>query len=312
MTLRAPLAFTLRCSLLLAVSPVVGCSATKNVALDMVVDSLAEGGDSIRGHFDWETAGHGAASTIIQLEALYAIRPDNEALALALVKSYMAYTYGWVMDAAGVALLQEEFDEADHHTHRAFWMYSRARNVALRALRARDAGIDDVLYGDPDLLLAYLREEYTDPEDDVGPLFWAMISWSSSINADPESEQFMNMPAVRTMAQRVIELDEGYEDAGAVVFMGGFWSSYPKSAGGDPDRGRAYFERALELTGRRNHIILVNYATMYARNVLDRELYRSLLMEILTVPDQGNANRLSNKVARRRAERLLKRTDEFF
>lgn len=289
-----------------------GCSATKNAALDIVVDSLAEGGDSIRGHFDWETAGHGAASSIIQLEALYALRPGNEQLALALTKSYMAYTYGWVMDEAGEADLAEDFEAAEHHRLRSYWMYTRARNIALGTLRRRDEGIDKVLYGDPDKLLAYLRREYTDPEEDVAPLFWTMISWSSSINADPESESFVNMPAVRAMARRVIELDEDYEDAGAVVFMGGFWSSYPRTAGGDPEKGKAYFERALQLTGRRNHIILINYATMYAINAPDRKLFHQLLMEILTAPDQGNATRLSNKVARRRAERLIQRIDEFF
>jgi len=289
-----------------------GCGWFKNVALDMFVDSLAEGGDSIRGHFDWDTAGHGAASTIIQLEALYAVRPDNDALALSLAKSYMAYAYGWVMDAHGEALLREEYDEAEHHRRRAHLMYSRARNVARRALLARHPDIDDYLYGDPDKLLAFMREECTDVEDDVPLLYWTMITWSSSINADDESEEFMNMPAVKAIAQRVIELDEDYESAGAVVYMGGFWSSYPKAAGGDPDKGRAYFERALKLTDRRNHIILINYATMYAVNVLDEELYRKILMEIIMSPDRGNGTRLSNKVARRRAHRLLKRTDEFF
>ena len=289
-----------------------GCGWIKTSALDLFVDSLAEGGDSIRGHFDWELAGHGAASTIIQLEALYALRPENEDLALALVKSYIAYTYGWVMDAHGEALLRQDYDTAEHHRQRAFLMYSRARNIARRALIARHPGIEDVLYGDPDKLLAYLREECTDAEDDVPTLYWTMLSWSSSINADEESEEFMNMPAVKALAQRVIELDEDYESAGAVVYMGGFWSSYPKTAGGDPDKGREYFERALKLTNRANHIILINYATMYAVNVMDEELYHKLLMEIITSPDRGNDTRLSNKVARRRAQRLLQMTDEYF
>ena len=70
------------------------CGAAKGIAIDTLVSSLEEGSGSLRAYFDWETAGHGAASGIIQLEALYEIRSDNELLALSLVKSYMAYTYG--------------------------------------------------------------------------------------------------------------------------------------------------------------------------------------------------------------------------
>jgi hypothetical protein len=94
--------------------------------------------------------------------------------------------------------------------------------------------------------------------------------------------------------------------------LGGFESSLPKQYGGHPDIGKAYFERALKLTKRRNHIILINYAMLYAVSVQDRALYESLLREVLQAGDQGSDYRMSNKVARRRAARALSRTDELF
>jgi hypothetical protein len=58
--------------------------------------------------------------------------------------------------------------------------------------------------------------------------------------------------------------------------------------------------------------VLINYAALYAVSVQDRALYVSLLNEIMSAGDQGSDYRMTNKVARRRAARGLKRVDELF
>lgn len=289
-----------------------GCGWVKNSAVDMLVDSMGEGADSLRAHFDWETAGHGAAAGIIQLEALYGVRPVNENLALGLVKSYMAYAYGWVMDAHEVALAEEDFALADHHQQRAYLMYTRAKRIAMKVVRQRDEDFDAQLKQHPEELMDYLRQRYTDPEEDLAPLFWLMMSWSSAVNNSDDGTEFTEMPFIRTIAERIIELDETYEAAGALVFMGGLLGSYSPALGGDPEKAQGYFERALAITERKNHLIHVNYAKLYAVTVQDKELYLKLLREVVEAPDQGDEFRMSNKVARRRAYRYLKQVDDLF
>lgn len=288
------------------------CGAAKGVAIDTLVGSLEEGSDSLRAHFDWETAGVGAASGIMQLEALYGLRPANETLALSLVKSYMAYAYGWVSDAAEVAEEQGDFDMAEYHQQRAYRMYTRAKRIALRVLELRDPGVTKYLTGKPDAFMGYLREEYTDPEDDVAPIFWLMMSWSSAVNNSADPSEFTDMPYIKMLAKRVLELDPEHGDAGALVFMGGLNGSYTEALGGNHPLAVCYFERALKATGRRNHIIHVNYAKLYAVAAQDRELFLRLLREVIEAEDQGDLYRIGNKVARRRAERYLSQVDDFF
>lgn len=290
----------------------LGCSAVKGVAIDTLVSSLEDGSDSLRAHFDWETAGHGAASGIMQLEGIYGLRPENEALALGLVKSYMAYAYGWVMDQYELAELAADYERAAHHQQRAYNMYTRAKRIAMRALELRDEGIKGKLSDGPADFLEYLRETYTDPEEDVAPIFWLMMSWSSAVNNSPDGTEFTDMPYIKALAQRVIELDEDFGDAGALVFMGGLNGSYPEALGGDHKAAVEYFERALKSTKRRNHIVQVNYATLYAVTAQDRELFVRLLKEVVAAGDQGDLYRLGNKVARRRAERYLRQVDDLF
>jgi len=297
---------------LLLVVAASACGPVKGIAIDTLVSSLEDGSDALRAQFDWETAGHGAAAGIMQLEALYQLRAENEGLALSLVKSYMAYAYGWVMDEAEVASMSGDDDKYEYHQRRAYLMYTRAKNVAMRTLRIRDEAVNDALAKGPEAFAAYLREEYDDPEDDLAPLYWLMMSWSSSINNSDDSTEFADMPFVKVLAQHVLSYDPDYEDAGALVFMGGLLGSYPKALGGQPDKAVEYFERALKATKRQNHIIQINYAKFYAVTYQDRELYLKLLNEVVYAADQGNRYRLSNKVARRRAERYLQQVDDYF
>ena len=302
----------LRASLLLIAFLVTSGCSVSNMAVDTTAGVLSRAEASTRRYFDYESAGHAAASGIMQLEGLHMVRPENETLMLMLTKAYMAYAYGWVSELRELAEERVDFELAKHHQQRAYLMYSRARDLAMRVLTQRDERFPQMARKEPKVFRAYLEEEFDDAEDDVEPLFWLMMSWSSAINNSASSDEFVDMPAIRVIAEWVAVLDEAYEDAGALVFLGGFASSYPKQLGGDPALGKKYFERALELSGRRNHIMLLNYATLYAVHAQDRALFVSLLQEILTAGDQGDGHRLSNKVAKRRAERLLRRTDELF
>lgn len=288
---------------------VQGCGT---LAADVAASFLGSGSDTLRGYFDYESAGDAAATAILQFEALHGASADNESLTLMLVKSYVAYAFGWVMDAHEEAVFAGRFDEADHHKQRAFLMYRRARDLALRAMRVRDDGIDRVLHGDPDRLMAYLREEYDDAEDDPELLLWTAVAWGSMINNAPGMDEMVDLPAAKALALRVIELDPDYENGAALGLLGGFECSYPEALGGDWKKGRAYFERALSASGRRDHIHLFNYARTYAINSVDKPLFLSLMREIVQAGDLGSNVRMSNKVARRRAVRYLAHVSEWF
>lgn len=290
---------------------VSGCSLS-GMAVDTTAGVLSRAESSTRSYFDYESAGDAAAGGIMQLEGLHMVRPENETLMLMLAKAYMAYAYGWVSDERDIAEVNADFEVAEYHQQRAYLMYTRAKSLAMRALMQHDERFATMACKDPKVFRAYLEEEFDDPEKDVEPLFWLMMSWSSAISSSVSSTEFVDMPAIRAIAEWLVVLDEGYEDAGALVFLGGFDSSYPKQLGGDPVKGKQHFERAIALTQRRNHIMLLNYATLYAVHAQDRALFVSLLHEILEAGDQGNGHRLSNKVAKRRAKRLLARVDELF
>jgi len=287
-----------------------GC--VSEFAADTTAGFLADAAPSARAYFDYQSAGQAAANGILQLEGLHRVSPGNEILTLTLAQAYIAYAFGWVMDEQEEATLVMDYERADRAQQRAFLMYTRAQRLMFSLLRERDENIEKKLYGDPDALLTYLRQEFDDAEDDIEIVFWTAVAWGSAITNAPSVDALVDFSAVKMFARHAMELDEKYENAGALALLGGLEASYPEQLGGDWKKGRAYFERAIELSDRRNHLHHINFARTYAVNVQDKQLFLTLVNEVIEAGDQGDPVRLSNKVARRRAERYLVHLGEWF
>jgi hypothetical protein len=290
---------------------VSGCSLTK-MAADTTAGFMTEAAPAGRAYFDYQSAGTAAAAGLMQLEGLHKISPDNEQLALTLAQAYVVYAFGWVQDEREEAMFATDYVLTDYHQQRAYNMYKRAYDLVFRVVCERDEKIEKLVKGDPDLLAKHLRQEWTDPEDDTELTFWWALTWGSVVTNSPDFDALIDFNAVKAVAAHVVFLDETYENAGALAMLGGYESSYPEALGGNWKKGRELFERAIALSKRRNHLHLINFARTYALNAQDKELFVSLLNEVINAPDLGDDVRLSNKVARRRAIRYLKNIDQWF
>jgi hypothetical protein len=180
-------------------------------------------------------------------------------------------------------------------------------------LRDKKKQLKEVLKaGKLDPLKAYLRDNFKH-QNDVSSLYWAGIAWGAMIgNSGGDMNMLADAPLARAFIERSAELDPTFADAGAFSALGTVEASFPELFGGSLDKAKSYYDRALEISKRRNHLILLSYAKSYAVAKQDRGLFTQLLNEILAAPDQGDELRMNNKVARHRAERYLKRVDDWF
>ena len=282
-----------------------GCDLNR-FAADQAGSIAASSTGYMRGFWDYDIARAGTASAIMQLEAMHSVSPDNEDLTLTLASTYVGHGFGWVEADMEEARAERQFARADRLRARAELIYRRARDLSLGAMRERDAAITEVLMQEPAALRSYLKQHYPDRED-LGPVFWTASSWGSMLGVTDALDATVDLPMIRAMVEHVIERDPGYEGATGLVFLGGVYSQTPPDFGGDLAKGKEYFERALALTERKSHVVQLNYAKLYALTAGDQELFRSLVDEILAPEDRGNPVRLSNKIARRHAELLLRR-----
>ena len=288
-----------------------GCD-TSRLTAHASGDLVVRASEELQRHWDDELIGDAMPSTIVQVEGVFAVVPDDETIGLVLVRAYAAYTFGWIEDEAELAEAAGDLEEADRVRARARHLYERARNVAVHLLRLRDHGIDAAIAGGPDTLARWLDDHVQSREAALLAL-WTGITWGSEIgmsNGDPE--MVADLSITRAFVERAVEYDEMLEHGSGLTFLAGVSSATGEGIGGEPERGRQIFERALQLTERRTFVVQLAYATTYCITQGDRDLFVSLLREIIDGGDPDPDTRIGNRVARRRAIHLLQRVDELF
>ncbi|MFW2389552.1 MAG: TRAP transporter TatT component family protein, partial [Polyangiales bacterium] len=248
-------------------------------------------------------------ASIMQLEGLLRIVPDNETIGMSLVAAYIGYGTGWIEDRVEVADFDDDWEEADHLRKRALVMYTRAWDLSQHFMRNRDAGLDEALKGGVDSLDSWLHAAFTEKAD-ASLLLWAGASLGARINMGMEDmDTVADLPLAKLILNRSVELDPDF------MFMIGKMTMATLAASEFPpdmDRAKVLFDDVLEQTERRNLMVQLSMARYYAVNIGDHKLFRELLEEVIDAGDVLPEARLSNTLARRKAQRYLDQIEYYF
>lgn len=285
-----------------------GCS---KLIANSTVKAMGKGAPALQEHWDWEFAGKAAPPGIMQMEGLLRIVPENESLLLRLSAGYVGYAYGWIEDELERTDPVEEASRQRLST-RAQLMYLRARNLAFKVIHLNTDGFHKARTKRLPDFQRWLKK-HCDDEEHAAMLLWAGYAWGSAINLLKDDPEYLaDLGYAKALVSRSVELDPKFYDHGGTTFLAVVKAAYPKELGGDMEGARALFEKVLLATKRRHLIVQYNYARTYAVSTANRKLFVSLLREVIDAGDVYPGRRLVNKIARRRAKRLLARVDELF
>lgn len=285
-----------------------GCD-TEKLAADSTAALFGRAAPGIEQHWDYDLVGRSFPASIIQLEGLLRVVPDNETIGLSLIAAYIGYGTGWIEDRVEVADIEDDWEEADHLRRRALVMYTRGWELSKHFLRNRNAGFDDALKGGVDTLEAWLNVAFTEKQD-AAILLWSGASLGARINMGMEDiDTVADLPLAKVILNRSVELDPDFMFMIGKMTMGVLAASeFPP----DMDRAKLILDDVLEKTERRNLMVQMNMARYYAVNIGDHKLFKELLQEVLDAGDVLPEARLSNTIARRRAQRYLDQIEFFF
>jgi len=236
----------------------------------------------------------GMPSYLMLIDGMVEALPDNKRLLISAAQLYSSYASAFIQDEDKVY---------------ASVLYTRARDYALRAL-AQNGFKNPATrpFNDFEMGLNDLGEK------DVPYIFWAASCWGNWISLNQGSMEAMaELPRVELLMKRVLELDEAFYYGGAHIFMGVLDASKPRVAGGDLDRARDHFLKAIELGDGKFLMARIYYADSYAKKAFDRELFISILEKVLATPaDITPELTLLNTVAHTKAKEMLNQVDEYF
>jgi hypothetical protein len=242
---------------------------------------------------DLEIAEQFMANNLKMIEMLLARDPDNPKLNLTAAQGFGAYAMAFVED-----------DDPE----RAERLYFRGLQYAFKALPDDKKFDVNIKPAELEIILPKFDKK------DVPVLFWLGYNWGSFVLHHLDDPRILvNLSKVEMLMHRVLELDETYNFAGVHLFYGTFYAARPPMLGGNPELGRQHFERNLELTNNSFYMTKYMLARYYAVQVQNRELFDSLLQEIIALDiNKYPEIKLMNSLAKRKARQLIKDQDLYW
>lgn len=288
---------------MLAVGP--ACSL-KTMAVKAVANTLAETGDVFSRDDDPELVREAVPFALKLYESLLDSVPNHAPLLLATCSAFTQYAFAFVETDAEVAG-QERYEESKALKARALKLYVRGRGYCLRAMDVRFPKSTELLLSSPETVLAKAEPR------DVPLLYWTAASWGAAIALGiDQPDLVVDFPTVRALAERALSLDETW-NKGAIHELMISLDSLPDALGGNVERARQHFARAVELQQGASAGPYVALAGGVSVPAQDRAEFERLLQQALAVdPEKDPSNRLATLVTQRRARALLAQVDARF
>ncbi len=246
---------------------------------------------SILNSNDVETVREAIPAYLVMIDSFLRSSPDDPALLMAASSLNGAF-----------AIFTDE-ERSKLLTTKSFDYAARAACVSKPAM----CGLNDAKFEDFKIDVDQLEAE------DVQFAYTLAVAWTSWMQANSDDWNVIaQLSKVKYLMNRIIELDETWDNGGPHLYMGGLETVLPASMGGNPEVGRAHFERAIALGEGRFLMTKVVFAENYAKLVFDKALHDQLLREVIAADPEAEGMTLTNTVAQKQAKALLADSDDYF
>lgn len=267
-----------------------GCSSIASSAVGDLAGNLST---AILNQDDPELVRESLPAYLLLLDSLAASPEAEPAVLGTAARLYAAYAVVFVDDPGRAATLA-----------------SRARTYGVRATcmaNQATCDLESVPFADLGARLERVRPAQS------GALFSFAVGSLAYVRTHSDDwEALTDLPRIEVVLKQLLVIGDP-ADAGTVnSYLGILNTLRPPALGGQPEQGRAYFEKAIELSGGRDLSVLVEYARSYARLVYDRELHDSLLNRVLAADPRQDGYTLLNTLAQKQATELLASANDYF
>ena len=298
---------SLFCALLLFQS----CSINR-MAINAVSNALTGTGsaDTFTSDPDPELVGDAMPFAIKMYETLLAQNPDHQGLLLTTGSLFVMYANAFVQGRAQMLDPLDYHDERVEGMDRAKQLYLRGSAILTSALDKKYSGFKDAEVEDGTLGEILKRTK----KEDVPLLYWNVAGGLAAYSIDVlDFELGAQIPEWGAMIARAYELDPDFNDGAIDEFYILYYSSLPEHMGGDKEKAKIHFQRALEKSGYKNAGPYISYAQAIAIPAQDYDAFKENLEKALAIdPDANPSNRLVNILAQRKARHLLDTEQDYF
>jgi len=303
--------FPVPCSLFFVICSLLSVICTGCTINTLVADALTGQGSSavFTGDSDPQLVGDALPFAIKMYEALLDSAPKHQGLRLTTGSLFIMYANAFVQGPADM-LPVEEWQLRENEHKRAKQLYLRGQDILYGALDLKYKGFSKA--GADEKSFAALLNKCK--KEDAGLLYWAVAGGMAAFSLEPmDFELSVKIPEWGMMIQRAYQLDPDYNGATLDEFLVLFYASLPEIMGGDKERAKDHFNRALQKTGGKSTGAYISYAQSICVPAQDYKAYVDCLEKALAVdPDADVSTRLVTIINQRKARWLLDNAYNYF
>ncbi len=265
---------------------------------------------AIKANNDPQTVMQALPAYIVLLDGLIENNPQDETVLIASSRLMNAY-------ASLLGSENEMLPENDVYLYQKNKLKRQQAKLNKKALqRAADANCIHEEY-----LCDLTTIKYTDfenrlekiDEDDIAMLYSLGSAWVMWLQINSSDWNAMaQLPKIKLLMEKLILIDENWQNAGAHMYLGVLNSLLPATLGGKPEQGKMHFEAAIRLSKGENMMAKVLYAQYYARLIFSESLHQQLISDVLKSEGHSREFTLLNVLAKQKAEALKISAQEFF
>lgn len=306
--------------LAIAVSSVLfaGCGIGEKIALKSTSKIMVRAQPGMQMESDYELARYAIPASLKTVEGFWVAGPPDDArerLERVLTEGYCQYGTAFVEDDWEDAKFRQDIAAVEYHNTRSNHIFTRCLNYALKGLGSR---WQKEIFGTPEVQEKLINETGANKRFQ---LMFAAAALGGLVNHNlTRVEMIAYLPTVQRMMERVIEIDakaglpaNKSHAAMPWIALGMIHSARAKSMGGDPEKARAAFEKALEITEGKFLLARTLMAYRIGMQTNDRKFFHEQLVKVLeTPPSIWPEQRLANELAHRKARRYLSYEKELF
>lgn len=299
---------------LASVLALAGCDIGK-LTVNTTSKVLLRAQPSLQQEADYELARQAIPGALKTVEGFWIVMPENERLVKILTEGYCQYGTAFVEDDWEAAKFKKDLDAIEYHNTRSTHIFTRCLNYALKTLGSR---WQKELFADTDTVNKLIAET---GHGKRFPLLFAGLALGSLVNHNLSRVEMLSyISTVEAILNRVVELDTKYgppankaHAALPYIALGMLHSARAKSLGGDAEKAKAMFEKALAVTDNKFLLPRTLMAYRIGLQTNDRKFFHDQLKQVLeTAPSVWPEQRLANEVAHRKARRYLSKEKDIF
>lgn len=149
-------------------------------------------------------------------------------------------------------------------------------------------------------------------EASLGAIYWYAVNLGKFAGNKDFPTLLFYKEQIKQLMDRALALNELYFHGAFHRYFGAYYAKAPAFAGGDMDKSKYHFDRALEIEPNylATRVLVADY---YAKKTEDTDLYERQLQKVLdTDPKALPAVEIENRLEQRKAKKMLENMDDVF